>query len=185
MYLGALDRLQPEASGWQKLWKGIGLVILIYGGTLLVGASSGGNDMFRPLTNISQAADNTQRQPSLEFTQIKGLNGLEQALKQAAAQNKPAMLDFYADWCVSCIEMERKTFSDPDVQAALADTVLLKADVTLNDAKDKALLDAFGLFGPPSILFFDRNGEEMPRFRLMGFLDADEFEAHSRAALDI
>ena len=186
VFLGALDRLKPEASGWQKLWKGMGIVMLIYGGMLLVGASSGGNDMFRPLTNISQAADsNSQRQHSLEFTQIKGLNGLEQALKQAAAQNKPAMLDFYADWCVSCIEMERKTFSDPGVQAALANTVLLQADVTLNDAQDKALLDAFGLFGPPSILFFDPNGQEMSRYRLMGFLGADEFEAHSRAALDI
>ena len=186
VYLGALERLQPEASGWHKLWKGAGVVMLIYGGMLLIGASSGGNDMFRPLGNISlAAAENNTKQHSLEFKQIKGLDGLQQALQQAAAQNKTAMLDFYADWCVSCIEMEKKTFSDSGVQAVLTDTVLLQADVTLNDAQDKALLDAFGLFGPPSILFFDQSGQEMSRYRLMGFLGADEFEAHSRAALDI
>ncbi len=185
VYLGALERLQPEASGWHKLWKGVGVVMLIYGGMLLIGASSGGKDMFRPLANVSLAAENSTPTHSLEFKQIKGLNGLQLALKQAAAQNKTAMLDFYADWCISCVEMERKTFSATGVQAALADTVLLQADVTLNDAEDKALLDAFGLFGPPSILFFDHNGQELPRYRLMGFLDAEKFEAHSRAALDI
>lgn len=187
IYLGALDRLQPEVGGWPKLWKGFGVVMLIYGGMLLIGASSGGKDMFRPLANISLAAnsDGTTQQHSLEFKQVKGLNGLMQELQLAAAQNKTVMLDFYADWCVSCIELERKTFSDPGVQALLANSILLQADVTLNDNQDKALLDAFGLFGPPSILFFNNSGQELSQYRLMGFLDAEEFESHTRAAFKL
>ncbi len=187
VYLGALDRLQPEVGGWPKLWKGLGVVLLIYGGMLLVGASSGGKDIFHPLANISLAAnsDASTQQHSLEFKQVKGLDGLKQELQLAAAQNKTVMLDFYADWCISCVEMERKTFSNPDVQAALSNVILLQADVTLNDSQDKALLDAFGLFGPPSILFFDDSGQELSRYRLMGFLDADEFENHTRAAFKL
>lgn len=186
VYLGAFERLQPEAGGWHKLWKGVGVVLLIYGGMLLVGASSGARDMFQPLANLSLAANGAKvTQHGLEFKQIKGLAGLQRELERAAAQGKPVMLDFYADWCVSCIEMERKTFSDPTVQAALADTVLLQADVTLNDNQDQALMQAFGLFGPPSILFFDTDAQELPRYRLMGFLDAEDFEHHARAALNL
>lgn len=185
VYLGAFERLQPEASGWHKFWKGLGVVLLIYGGTLLIGASSGARDMFQPLANLSVAASGERgtAQHGLEFKRIKGLEGLQQELQRASAQGQTVMLDFYADWCVSCIQMERETFSDPDVQATLAGTRLLQADVTLNDRQDQALMQAFGLFGPPSILFFDRDGQELSRYRLMGFLDAEAFEQHARAAL--
>jgi thiol:disulfide interchange protein DsbD len=184
VYLGAFERLQPEAGGWHKLWKGVGIVLLIYGGMLLVGASGGGKDVLQPLANVCFAGDCKQspQQHGLAFQPVKGLDGLQAALKQAAAQHRPVMLDFYADWCVACVELERETFSDPKVQSALADTVLLQADVTLNDDQDKALLNAFGLFGPPSILFFDPSGQELSRFRLVGFLDAGDFEAHVRNA---
>ena len=101
----------------------------------------------------------------------------------AAAQGKPVMLDFYADWCVSCKELERYTFSDPGVQAALANVVILQTDVTANDAEDQALLRAFGLFGPPAILFFGEDGKERPRFRIVGFVNAQDFRAHATKAV--
>ena len=93
------------------------------------------------------------------------------------------MLDYYADWCVSCKELERYTFSDRGVQAALEDVLLLQADVTENDAADQALLEHFGLFGPPAILFFDRDARERPQFRIVGFMNASEFLAHVGKAL--
>ncbi len=183
VYLGAFGHLQPEASGWRKLWKGVGIVTLIYGGMLLIGAASGSKDPLQPLASAYHGnnAGQTTQQHGLVFKQIKGLDGLQQALQLAAAQNKTVMLDFYADWCISCIQMEKKTFSDSGVQTALADTLLLQADVTLNDAQDKELLKTFGLFGPPSILFFDPSGQELPTFRLMGFIDADGFKTHIKA----
>lgn len=185
VYLGAFERLQPEASGWHKFWKGVGIVILVYGGMLLVGAASGSKDPLQPLVSTcvgDECSAAASEQHELNFKPTKGLNGLQQELQLASAQNKMVMLDFYADWCISCVEMEKKTFSDSGVQAALADTILLQADVTLNDEQDKKLLKTFGLFGPPSILFFDKSGQELSRFRLMGFLDADDFETHIKAA---
>ena len=109
---------------------------------------------------------------------IRGLDQLEQALAKAKSAGQITMLDLYADWCVSCKEMEKYTFSDPGVQQVLKNVVLLQADVTANDDKDKALLKKYGLVGPPSILFFDKNGSEQRNFRLVGFLDADKFKAH-------
>jgi thiol:disulfide interchange protein DsbD len=93
------------------------------------------------------------------------------------------MLDFYADWCVSCKELERYTFSDSVVQATLADVVLLRTDVTADDARDQALLKALGLFGPPAILFFGPDGRERPEYRVVGYVEADFFEAHVRKAV--
>jgi thioredoxin:protein disulfide reductase len=95
----------------------------------------------------------------------------------AANRGKTAMLDFYADWCVSCKEMEKLTFVDPAVQAKLANTVLLQVDVTANDAHDKAMLKRFGLFGPPGIILFDRNGAEIPDSRVIGYQNAGKFLA--------
>jgi thiol:disulfide interchange protein DsbD len=93
------------------------------------------------------------------------------------------MLDFYADWCISCKEMEKKTFSSPAVQTTLRDAVLLQADVTANDEADQALLKKFGLFGPPSILFFSPAGEELSQYRLVGFLEPERFNTLATAAL--
>ncbi len=184
VYLGAFERLQPEASGWHKFWKGVGIITLIYGGMLLVGAASGSKDPLQPLvsTCIGDDCIQSNQQHNLAFKQIKGLDGLQQELQLASAQNKTVMLDFYADWCISCVEMEKKTFSNTNVQAALSNTILLQADVTLNDEQDKKLLETFGLFGPPSIIFFDKSGQELPQFRLMGFLGPRDFETHIKAA---
>lgn len=183
-YMGALERLQPESGGWQKLWKGLGLVLLIYGGTLLIGATGGGDNPLQPLRGLTMAANQaTATTRSLTFAPVKGVKGLEQALRTASASGKPAMLDFYADWCVSCKEMEHRTFTDPAVHKALQHVVLLQADVTANDADDQALLKRFGIFGPPSIMFFGPNGEERRAFRIVGFLDPQTFAAQVTQAL--
>ncbi len=183
IYMGALDQLPPGSSGWFRLWKGTGLVMLLYGAILLLGAASGGDDPLNPLRNLTLAAPGgAQAQKKLDFKPVKGIEGLERELQRAAAQGKPVMLDFYADWCISCKEMERYTFSDPAVQAALSKGVLLKADVTANDEADKALLKKFRLIGPPAMLFFDEQGQEQRALRLVGFMEADAFRAHVERA---
>ncbi len=183
IYMGALDSLPQGISGWRRLWKGLGIIGLIYGALLLVGVASGGGDALQPLKGIGFAGGGGPTQTSiaqqkLPFKKIKGLDGLNRELEAAKAEGKVVMLDFYADWCISCKEMEKYTFSDPGVRQALQDVVLLKADVTPNDELDQALLKNFGLIGPPSILFFDRNGEEKRNFRLVGFLKPDKFRTH-------
>jgi thiol:disulfide interchange protein DsbD len=186
IYMGALDSIPKEASGWRRLWKGVGLIGLIYGALLLVGVAGGGTDPLQPLKGATfaggGAATSSVAQQELHFKKIKGLDGLNRELQAAQAEGKVAMLDFYADWCVSCKEMEKYTFSDPGVRQALQNVVLLKADVTPNDDLDKALLKNFGLVGPPSILFFDRNGKEKRNYRLVGFLSPEKFKAHLEKA---
>ena len=177
VYMGALERLQPDASGWRKFWKGIGLVIVLYGALLLVGAGSGGSDVLRPLEGMRLAGASSTVMPAktLNFTRIKSVSDLKEALAAASASGKAVMLDFYADWCVSCKEMEKYTFADPAVQQMLNERVLLQADVTANDAQDHALLQHFGLIGPPSILFFSPQGRECDTRRVMGYLKPEQF----------
>jgi len=180
LYMGALDRLSAGVSGWRKLKKGLGLIVLIYGALLMIGAAGGNVNPLQPLHNlrvsgnITIPADNISK--ASQFKTIKGIEGLEREL--AIAKNKPVMLDFYADWCVSCKEMEHFTFADAGVQEILANFVLLQADVTLNDEQDKALSKHFGIFGPPAILFFDSNGQEQQTYRVVGFMPAAEFRQH-------
>ena len=183
VYLGALDRLPDNAHGWRKLWKGLGVACLIYGGALLMGAATGGDDMLQPLAKL-KGTGTSGEQHGLAFERIKDLDDLNQALKVAQSTNTPVMLDFYADWCVACKELERYTFSQPGVQDALRGVTLLQADVTANDALDQALMEEFGLFGPPSILFFDTTGQELRQYRLVGFVNGTEFENLARAAFN-
>ena len=179
VYMGALERLVPEANGWRKLWKGAGMVLLIYGGLVLLGAASGGKDVLQPLhgSSFMGRASAIAEQP-LPFKTIKGVAGLNHELDAAQAAGKPVMLDFYADWCVSCKEMEKFTFADPGVRQVLAGMVLLQADVTANDAQDQELLKHFGIFGPPSIMFFGVDGAERRSRRLVGFLEPAAFKTH-------
>src|SRR5690606_19986100 len=114
----------------------------------------------------------------------KTVEDLEREVANAAAMNKPVMLDFYADWCISCKEMERYTFPTTEVRQALGDTVLLQADVTANDEADQALLKRFGLYGPPGIIFFDRAGQELPHLRVIGFKNAADFAAIVQRAVN-
>lgn len=177
IYLHALDSLPPGASGFRKLWKGVGVIALLIGVALLVGALSGGRDILQPLSGLRMASAGpgsvTSTITPLPFQRVKTVADLDERIRQA--QGKYVMLDFYADWCVSCKEMERFTFSDPRVRGKLSDVVLLQADVTANDADDVALLKRFSLFGPPGILFFDRQGQEIPAVRVIGTLAADRF----------
>ncbi len=184
IYMGALHELAIEASGWQRLWKGLGVTILIYGALMLAGAAAGGRDTVQPLRGITMFEE-TASQQRLAFKPIKSVADLERELTAAAAQHKPVMLDFYADWCITCKELERYTFSDPKVIKALAGFVLLQADVTANDETDQALLHGrFGMPGPPSIMFFDRNGNERKKYRVAGFMSADEFVPHVIKAVE-
>jgi thiol:disulfide interchange protein DsbD len=183
IYLGALDAIRDGATGWHRLWKGVGVVLLLYGALLLVGAAAGGRDVLQPLKGTTLAgATATGVEQTSAFRYVKGPQGLDQALREAASQSKPVMLDFYADWCVSCKEMEKYTFSDPRVQAAWSEAILLKTDVTANDAQDQALLKRFGLFGPPAILFFTPEGDELRDYRVVGFVPPERFSKHVHTA---
>lgn len=180
IYMGALEPLGEVSSGWKKLWKGLGLVLLIYGVLILIGVASGGRDVMQPMMSSFQTfpgTASTSNYKKLDFKSIKGTEGLESALAQAKANQQVVMLDFYADWCVSCKEMEKYTFSDPGVQQALENVMLLKADVTKNDDMDKALMKSLGVIGPPSIHFFGSDGEELRSLRLVGFLGKEKFRA--------
>ena len=152
-------------------WAGlaVGAVFAVLGALQLVGVASGARDPLAPLARFTGAAP---AQP-LAFTRIKTVAQLDAAL--AATDGRTAMLDFYADWCVSCKEMEKLTFVDPAVKARLANTVLLQVDVTANDGDDRAMLKRFGLFGPPGIILFDRQGREIPDSRVIGYQDANKF----------
>jgi thiol:disulfide interchange protein DsbD len=188
IYMGAIDNIEDGASGWKKLWKGTGMVMLIYGIIILIGVASGGNSLMQPLKGLSLGGGvggGTQQQVTkLAFTKIKGVEGLNAELAKAKEAGKPVMLDFYADWCVSCKEMEAFTFSDPAVHAALDGVTLLKADVTADDEKDKALNKHFGIFGPPAIMFFDTDGNERRNYRVVGYVPADQFAPHVSSALN-
>ena len=183
VYLGALEGLAVEATGWARLWKGLGVLMLAWGVLMLVGAAGGGSNPLMPIEHMGMAlktggTGNTATQAhALGFKRIRSPAELERELAAAKAAGKPVMLDFYADWCISCKEMEKLTFGDAGVQQALEGFVLLQADVTANNADDKALLKRFGLFGPPGILFFDADGRERPDLTVVGFKKATEFRA--------
>lgn len=173
LLLGYGFYLLRGGQGVKRHWAGmaLGAGLAVLGATQLVGVASGARDPLAPLARFSGGP---AVQP-LAFTRIKTVEQLDQAL--AATNGKTAMLDFYADWCVSCKEMEKLTFVDPAVKAKLADTVLLQVDVTANDAADRAMLKRFGLFGPPGIILFDRAGREIPDSRVIGYQDSAKFLA--------
>ena len=164
-----LVALLPVASAYARIWKGVGITALVAGVALLFGAFSGGHGILRPLAQLTGAAKPAQE---LKFLRVKNNAELDQAISHA--RGRYVMFDFYADWCVSCKEMELFTFSDPAVQARLKDMQLLKADVTANNADDAALLKRFDLFGPPGILFFDKQGNEI-KTRVIGYQNPETF----------
>jgi thiol:disulfide interchange protein DsbD len=169
------------ARGWPTLIRTLGILLLFLGALEIFGALSGGDRWTRPLGHFRAAGVAEQH---LEFRRIKSLAELEQAVARAAAAGKPAMLDFYADWCVECIRMERNTFPEPPVRALLEQLQPLQADVTANDAVDRELMQHFDIIGPPAILFFDRSGDEMKDFRLFGYFTPEEFSAHLQRVMD-
>jgi thiol:disulfide interchange protein DsbD len=147
---------------------------LIWGVLLAVGAAAGGSDALRPLAAFANSSAVTSHASAgLGFNRVRSVAELDAALEKAGG--RLVMLDFYADWCTSCKEMERYTFSDARVQARLASGLLLQADVTANTDDDKALLKRFSLFGPPGTIFFGDGGQELPGSRVVGFQSADDF----------
>lgn len=176
VYLNALEPLPQAASGWKKLWKGLGLTMLLLGAIELIGLGAGNRNPLQPLTGLSVSeGGQAAAQTKLQFKRVHSLAELEQELRQAEANLQWIMLDFYADWCVSCKEMEAYTFSDAEVQQQLKNFVLLQADVTENNQEDKALLKRFRLIGPPGIIFFDAQGQEKTAVRVIGYQDAATF----------
>ncbi len=155
-----------------------GGLVAAYALVLVTGAALGGTNPLSPLQH-------TRAAPALRFTAIGSVAGLQRAVRRAAARHQTVMVDFYADWCTSCKEMEATTFTNPAVRRALAHTVLLRADVTSNDAADQALLRYFGIFGPPTVAFYDRDGHERRRYRVVGYLDATAFLRRVRAAFAV
>jgi thiol:disulfide interchange protein DsbD len=184
VYLGALERIEAGASGWKRLWKSLGVLLLVLGILELVGAAAGGDYWLRPLEGIRGAgAGAVAESHETEFERVKSLDDLRRQVEVASQAGRGAMFDFYADWCVECKRMERNTFPDTGVRGLLDRMRLLQADVTANDTIDQELMRAFGVIGPPAILFFDRNGEEMKAYRLVGYFDPPEFAAHLEQVL--
>ena len=180
VYLNALDNLPQHANSFAKFWKGMAVILLLIGIALLVGALSGAKSLLHPLSGVAFSQNNTanneaglQTQTSLRFTHISSIAELEKKLSETNGQ--PIMLDFYADWCTACKELEQVTFSDNKVQQLLKNTTLLQLDVTKNSDEDKALLKRFALYGPPGIVFFNENGKEIKSAKTIGFQNADRF----------
>ena len=189
IYLNAIDSLPAGSSGFRKLLKGIGIIALLLGIALLAGVLSGSRDILQPLAKINLTSINgintnktsaTESQ-HLPFQRVSSLMELNKRI--AESQNKYVMLDFYADWCISCKEMERFTFTDPEVKNRLGDVVLLQVDVTEGTTDDEVLLKYFKLFGPPGILFFDPYGREIYDARTIGYQNKEEFLAILNAVL--
>jgi thiol:disulfide interchange protein DsbD len=186
VFMGGMTTLTTDAGAARKLGKGFGLLAIFYGLVLFFGALAGGSNPLKPLASVSLGGggpDAAERH--LEFRRIKTVADLDREIAAASAAGKSVMLDFYADWCVSCIEMEEYTFIAPEVQAALGNTVTLQADVTRNDAEDQALLRRFGVFGPPTIIFFDAAGLQREGYEVVGFMNAADFAAHVHEALPL
>lgn len=174
IYLNAIEPLPSHASGWLKLWKGVGIMMLVFGILQLIGLSAGSHNLLQPLQGLV-ASSQAQAKQGLAFQKVRGLAELDAEIKQAGENGRQVMLDFYADWCVSCQEMENYTFTDPRVQRDLSDFVLLQADVTENNREDKDLLKRFELIGPPGIIFFAADGREKSASRVIGYQDAETF----------
>jgi thiol:disulfide interchange protein DsbD len=180
--LGAFEPVHPGPHhGAARLMKGFGLLLALLGVLQFVGLAAGGRDPAQPLSPFTLAhaavpgtSGAAQVAGEPRFDRVASVAELDQRLQAAG---RPVMLDFYADWCVSCKEMEKETFVAPAVKAKLAKAVLLRADVTANTPEDRALLKRFNLFGPPGLIFFDASGRELENVRVVGFQDSDRFVA--------
>jgi thiol:disulfide interchange protein DsbD len=183
--LGAFDTAK---AGWERTRKGMGLVMFAYGIALLAGAVSGANDPLKPLAAftassqpVTGGASSGVAASHAEFVRLESPADIRDELRQASRNGTPVMLDFYADWCISCKVMERNVFSDTTVIQALAPYKLLQLDMTDNTPEQQVLMDELGLFGPPAILFYNDDGEEIETARVLGEMDRDQFLGHLEA----
>lgn len=174
VYLISTGRAEAALSGWQKLWRSFGVMLLVFGSIQFLGALSGGQDWLRPLHHLQPAGGgpaSVMTTPSFET-----IDSLDQLQARIADSPRPVFVDFYADWCVDCVRMERRTFPDPGVAQRMAELTLIKIDVTDYNDQHKAILGHFGLIGPPAYLFFD-DGQELSQLRTFGFMPPAEFTA--------
>ncbi len=183
--MGAFEQAR---YGWERLWKGVGLFFALYSATLFVGAMTGADDPLNPLKNVlNQQPQQIQAQStnneSARFVKVYSLDQFKSRISEASSSNKPVLLDFYADWCISCKVMEREVFTQPSVVNLLSKFTLVQADVTENSTSNQRLLEEYELFGPPSILFFDHNGNEIQQHRIMGEVNETQFIEQLRAVL--
>lgn len=172
--LRAVDPLPPHASGAQRFWKGIGVLLLLLGTALVIGVLGGARDPWQPLGFLKGGGTTGESRP-VAFLPVKSVADLDGRLRQAASAGRPVLLDFYADWCVSCKEMEKYTFADARVRNRLDGLVLLRADVTADNDDNLALLKRFGLYGPPGVIFFDGAGKEIDGVRVVGYQNPEQF----------
>jgi thiol:disulfide interchange protein DsbD len=185
VFMGGLTTLTADSTIPQRLGKGFGSLAMIYAVLLVIGAATGGTNPLQPLASVSFGGTSgvtVAAHDELPFQRIKSVDDLDREIAAATGQGKTVMLDFYADWCVSCKEMEAFTFTDDSVRSALSNTVWLQADVTANDDIDKVLLDRFGVFGPPTIIFFGTDGQQRHGYEVVGYMKAEAFAAHVNKA---
>ncbi|MFT5717062.1 MAG: thiol:disulfide interchange protein DsbD, partial [Oleiphilaceae bacterium] len=183
--MGAFDAAK---AGWQRISKGLGILLALYAAMLTIGAFTGASNPLKPLQMLDNGSTNNYQQISMqknkvEFEIIYDLKGLNQHLRIAKEKGLPAVVDFYADWCISCIVMENQVFPLPEIHSKLNQFYLIKADVTENSDKSQALLEHYGLFGPPSILLFNKTGEERDDLRIVGEISKEAFETRLINAL--
>jgi thiol:disulfide interchange protein DsbD len=186
VFLGAFEPLPVSPTPIRRLAKGVGMLACLYGALLLIGATLGGENPLRPIPQAALGSASAgagllgaTAEEGPPFRPIETVAELDAALREARTAGQPVMLDFTAEWCVSCKEMEEYTFPDAGVVGALGPFMLLRADVTDNDDDDQALLQRFRSFGPPTIAFFDRSGFERENYKLVGYVPADKFREHA------
>lgn len=189
VYLGALD-FSPR-NGWGQLWKALGAFSFVCGVLLLIGAASGANDPLRPLAALSSGnsaagiASAAGGEAHGAWITVQGVDEFDAEYARGVAAGRPVMLDLYADWCISCKVMERRVFPEPGVSRQLAQFHLIRADVTKNDAQDQALMERYGLYGPPSMVFFAADGSQIAGYTVQGELDVDGLATHLGKVLDL
>ncbi|MCO6439512.1 MAG: protein-disulfide reductase DsbD [Nitrococcus mobilis] len=184
VYLGGLDRLTGEAGGMQRLRKTGGLLLLLWGSAALVGAATGGGDLRQPLrTLVAVPPPSVNVTSTHNFRQVNSVQELDAALQRASAAGQPVILDVYADWCVYCVELDERTFSDPRVQQLLSRAVRLRADVTAMSPTHKTLLRRLEVFLPPAVMFFGPDGQERRDLRVVGFLEPAAFLQRAQLGL--
>lgn len=172
IYLHALDPLPHTAKGWTRLWKGAGVAMLVAGCSLLIGLLGGGRDILQPLAGL-RIASAAEEKSTVKFERV---NSVQELRARVETSTRPVVLDFYADWCVSCKEMEKLTFADPAVQKHLSNYTLLQVDVTENLPAHKDILKQYGLFGPPAVIMLDRDSRAIEGKRVIGYMPAQEFQ---------
>ncbi len=180
IYMGAFDAIKENASGWFKLWKGVGLVFVIYGVIVMLGGVTGARNFNDPLhgSSLTMGGGAAAEKQHLKFKRIKTDTDLKNEIAAAKSAGKYVMLDFYADWCTYCKQFEDYVFTNKEVHELLKDFVLLQADVTANDEQDQALNKYTSVQAPPAILFYDKDGKEIRNYRIVGNMDAETFIKH-------